>query len=378
MHMKRKVIHVTILVFSLWLISGCGTEKKDETVDITEAPIQVNVHTLKKEKYPIWIYFTGKTQAFDEVDVIARVSGELKAYHFKPGQQVKKGDLLFTIDKSEYQAAWDQKNAILEKDKASYALAKANVKRYTPLVKEQLAPREKLDELTATLKQYEATIRSDEAALKRARLDLEYCDIKASIDGQIGKPLVLTGNIVPAGTVLSKIVDSKKLYVNFNPSAREVALIKRYSKSKKPEVKVGIRGDDKITEILKGKIDFIDNISNSSTGTVAMRAVVDNEKGLIFPGSFVSIELFLGEYDVLAVHPDQISQDQEGSYVYVVNADNEVHAVHIKPLFGNNDLMLVGDSLKPGDRVVVGVISGLTEGSKVAPTEVPNPVKVKK
>jgi multidrug efflux system membrane fusion protein len=157
-----------------------------------------------------------------------------------------------------------------------------------------------------------------------------------------------------------------------------VALIKRYSKSKKPEVKVGIRGDDKITEILKGKIDFIDNISNSSTGTVAMRAVVDNEKGLIFPGSFVSIELFLGEYDVLAVHPDQISQDQEGSYVYVINADNEVHAVHIKPLFGNNDLMLVGDSLKPGDRVVVGVISGLTEGSKVAPTEVPNPVKVKK
>ena len=376
--MKRKVIYFTILVFSLWFISGCGTEKKDEPVEIADTPIQVNVHTLQKEHYPIWIRFTGKTQAFDEVDVIARVGGELKAYHFKPGQQVKKDDLLFSIDKSEYQAVWEQKNAILEKDKASYALAKANVKRYTPLVREQLAPREKLDELTATLKQYEATIRSDEAALKRARLDLEYCDVKASIDGQIGKPLVLTGNIVSAGTVLSKIVESKKLYVNFNPSAREVALIKRYGKSKKPEVKVGIRGDDKVTETLKGKIDFIDNISNSSTGTVAMRAVVDNEKGFIFPGSFVEIELFLGEYDVLAVHPDQVSQDQEGSYVYVVNADNEVHAVHIKPFFGNNDLMLIGEPLKAGERVVVGIISGLTEGTKVTPAEVPNPVKVKK
>ncbi len=378
MNINGRTIRFAILLFSLWSMAGCGSQKKEMMTEVEQKPVEVKVHTLQKEKYPIWIYFTGKTQAFDEVDVIARVNGELKAYHFQPGQQVKKDDLLFSIDKSEYQTAWDQKNAILEKDKASYALAKANVKRYTPLVKEQLAPREKLDELTATLKQYEATIKSDEAALKRAKLDLGYCDVKASIDGQIGKPLVLTGNIVSAGTILSKIVDSNKLYVNFNPSAQEVALIKRYGKEEKPEVKVSIRGDEKITETLKGRIDFIDNISNSSTGTVAMRAVVENKKGLIFPGSFVEIELFLGEYKVLAVHPDQVSQDQEGSYVYVVNAENEVHSVHVEPFFTNNDLMLVGKSLKAGDRVIVGVISGLSEGSKVTPTEVPNPVKVKK
>lgn len=372
----KKSIALVWLVLALVFVSGCN-ETQEEEVVLPEAPVAVNVHTLKKTSYPLWIYFTGKTQAFDEVDVIARVGGELESYHFKPGQEVKKGELLFTIDKSEYQAAWDQKNAILEKDKASYALAQANVKRYTPLVKEQLAPREKLDELTATLKQLEAMIRSDEAALKRAKLDLEYCDIKASIAGQIGKPLVLTGNIVSAGTVLSKIVESKKLYVNFNPSAHEVALIKRYSKEKQPKVKVSIRGDEKITEILRGKIDFIDNISNSSTGTVAMRAVVENDKGLIFPGSFVEVELFLGEYNVLAVHPDQISQDQEGGYVSVVNTNNEVHAVHVKPLFSNNDLVLVGESLKEGDKVIVGIISGLTEGAKVTPTEVANPVKVK-
>jgi len=336
------------------------------------------VHTLKKENYPVWIHFSGKTQAVDEVDVVSRVGGELRSYHFHPGQKVKRGDLLFTIDKSEYQMIWDQKNAILEKDRASYALAGANVKRYTPLVEEQLAPREKLDELTATLKQLEATIKSDKATLKRAKLDLEYCDIRASIDGQIGKPLVLTGNIISSGTILSKIVKSDKLYVNFNPSAREVALIKRYGKEKRPEVKVSIRGDEKITETLRGRIDFIDNLSNSNTGTVAMRAIVKNEKGLIFPGSFVEIELFLGEYEVLAVHPDQVSQDQEGSYVYTVDAENSIRIAHIKPLFTNNDLLLVGESLKAGDRVVVGTISSLTRGDKVKPVEVPNPVKVKK
>jgi RND family efflux transporter MFP subunit len=362
----------------LFVLSGCSKTKEHEEVEVKEEPTMVQVHTLKKERYPIWIYFSGKTQAYNEVDVIARVGGELKSYHFQPGQQVKKEDLLFSIDKSEYQAEWDQKNAILEKDKASYALAQANVKRYTPLVKEQLAQREKLDELTATLKQFEATIKSDEAAIKRAKLDLEYCDIKASIDGQIGKPMILTGNIVSVGTVLSKIVDSKKLYVNFNPSAQEVALIKRYGKEKRPDVEVSVRGNEEIAETLKGKIDFIDNISNSSTGTVAMRAVVENEKGLIFPGSFVEIKLFLGEYAVLAVHPDQVSQDQEGRYVYVVNAKNEVHAVHVKPLFSNNDLMLIGKSLNVGDRIIVGTISGLTDGTKVTPEEVPNPVKVKK
>jgi len=374
----KNVIQIFFFALPLFFFLGCNETKEKREAVTEEAPMEVEVHTLKKEEYPIWITFSGKTQAFDEVDVIARVGGELKAYHFKPGEKVKKDDLLFTIDKSEYQAAWDQKNAILEKDKASYALALANVKRYTPLVKEQLAPREKLDELTATLKQLEATIKSDEAALKRAKLDLEYCDIRASIAGQIGKPLVLLGNIVSSGTALSKIVQSSKLYVNFNPSAQEVALIKRYAKKEKPEVKVSVRGDEKITETLSGNIDFIDNVSNSSTGTVAMRAVVKNEKGFIFPESFVAIELFLGEYKVVAIHPNQLSQDQEGSYVYVVNEKSEVHAVHVKTLFGNNDLILVDKALKEGDRVVVGTISGLHDGMKVKAKEVANPVKVKK
>jgi len=356
---------------------GCSESKEGTVAKAEELPLNVDVHTLKKEPYPLWIYFTGKTQAIDEVDVISRVKGELLSTHFKPGQPVHKGNLLFGIDKSEYQAVYDQKYAILQKDKASYALAKANVARYTPLVKEQLAPREKLDELTATLKQLEATIKADEAALKNARLDLEYCDIKASIDGQIGKPLILQGNLIKAGDVLAKIVRTDRLYVNFNPSAHEVALIKRYSKKRYPDVKVSLRGDGNITQPLTGQIDFIDNVSSSSTGTVAMRAVVENSEGLVFPGSFVKIELFLGEYDVLAIHPDQISQDQLGQYVHLVDANNTVHITHLKPIFSNNDLVLIGQDLKAGDRVVVGTFNGLVEGMKVTPKEVPNPIKVK-
>ena len=367
---------ILLSIISLLFLYGCGSTDETKQSDMEEKPLAVKVHTLKKELYPIWIRFTGKTEAIDDVDVIARVSGELESYHFKPGQKVKKDDLLFSIDKSEYQTAWDQKNAKLQKDKASYALAMANVRRYTPLVKEQLAPKEKLDELSATLKELEADITADKAALERAALDLAYCDIRASIDGQIGKPYILPGNLVKTEDVLAKIVQAKELYVNFSPSAHEVALIKKYGKAKYPKVKVHIRGDEKVTEPLYGKIDFIDNISNSSTGTVAMRAIVQNDKELIFPGTFVEIALYLGGYKALAVDPDQISHDQLGEYVYVVNAQNTITKKYIKSFFSNNELVLVGDSLKEGDRVVVGTVSGLAEGSKVTPTETTDPVKV--
>jgi RND family efflux transporter MFP subunit len=374
MYLFRPLFTVWTLLAMLFL-SGCSdAEEKNRTPDVPEPP-KVHVHTLKKRSYPIWIYFTGKTQAIDEVNVISRVKGELKAEHFKPGQQVKKGDLLFTVDKSDYQSAWDQAYAILQKDKASYTLAKANVRRYTPLVKEQLAPQEKLDELTATLRQLEATINADEAAVAKAKLNLSYCEIRATIDGQIGKPFILTGNIVNIGDILSKIVKSDKLYVNFNPSAQEVALIKQYSKEKMPHVKVYVQGST--MEALEGQIDFIDNVSNASTGTVAMRAVVDNTEGLVFPGSFVEVELFLGEYNVLAVHPDQISQDQLGEYVLLADANQTVRSVHVTPFFSNNDLVLVKDALKEGDRVLVDIVNGLAEGMKVTPVEVANPVKVK-
>ena len=195
LHLSKKVFMI-VLIGGLFLLTACGEKKGDNSVVEKEKPVSVNVHTLKQESYPIWVSFSGKTQAVDEVMVVSRITGEVEKRLFTPGANVKKGEILFQINKREYQAVWDQKNAILQKDKASLALAEANVKRYEPLVKEQLASREKLDELIATQKQLEATIQADIAALDAAALNLEYCDVRASIDGQIGKELVLIGNIV--------------------------------------------------------------------------------------------------------------------------------------------------------------------------------------
>ena len=352
-------------------------EEKTEKTSIKEEvkPIAINVHTLKEEAYPIWVDFSGKTQAVDEVMVISRVTGELKERSFKPGDTVKKDQALFTIDKSEYQAVWDQKNANLQKDKASLNLAIANVKRYKPLVDEQLAPREKLDELEATQKQLEATINADMAALDAAILNLEYCDVKASIDGQIGKELVLLGNIVNAGTELAKIVQTDFLYVNFNPSAHEVALIKKYKSSDKPKVKVRLRSNKRMDVELEGEVDFIDNVSNTSTGTVAMRAKIANAEKLLFPGSFVEVKVFVSDkIPVLAVHPDQISQNQQGEYVFVVNQKNEIETKQVQTSYANNDLAIISEGLKEGDQIVVGTVNALRNGTKVSMNEVENPI----
>lgn len=376
MSIKNVISVLLFLSLILWVLSGCNDTKEIQSVVKKEEPIKVKVHTLKKETYPVWGSFTGKTQAADEVMVLARVEGELKERLFKPGDIVKKDQILFTIDKSEYQAVVDQKKAILEKDKASLKLANANVKRYQPLVKEQLAPREKLDELVATQKQLEATIRADEAAIASAALNLSYCDVKASIDGQIGKEKVLLGNIVKPGTELANIVNSEYLYVNFNPSAGEVSIIQKYKSQSNPKVKVYLRGGKKTKIMLEGNIEFIDSVSNASTGTVPVRAKVHNPDRVIFPGSFVIIEVQISEHmKVVAVDPDQVYQNQQGQYIYVVDANNTVKVKQITPLFSNNDMVILPKTFA-GERVVAETIRALTPGAKVNPVEVNNTVSL--
>ena len=372
----QKIPFFLFLLTPILFFSACENKTEKNPIVVEEKPIAVNVHTLTKEAYPIWVDFSGKTQAVDEVMVISRVTGELKERFFKPGESVKKEQVLFTVDKSEYQAVWDQKNANLQKDKASLNLAHANVNRYKPLVAEQLAPREKLDELEATKQQLEATIKADIAALEAATLNLEYCDVKASIDGQIGKELVLLGNIVNTGTELAKIVQTDFLYVNFNPSAHEVALIKKYKSVDNPRVKVRLRSSKRIDIELEGEIDFIDNVSNTSTGTVAMRAKIENDKKLLFPGSFVELKLFVSDkIPVLAVHPDQLSQNQQGQYVFVVNSQNKIETKQVKTTYSNNDLVIISEGLEVGDKVIVGTINALRNGTSVSVSEVKNPIR---
>jgi RND family efflux transporter MFP subunit len=374
---NKKIISSILLGASIFVFSACSDTKKEEKkVEVKKIEkVNVNVHKIKRQTYPIWVDFSGKTEAFKNVDVTSRVNGELKELFFKAGENVKKGQLLFKIDDSQYKAVLDQKNAGLQKNKASLNLAYANVKRYKPLVKKGLAPREKLDELIASQRQALATVNADKATIKQAKLDVEYTNIKASISGQIGKSLLDVGNLVSASsTNLAKIVDSKILYVNFDPSAREVSLIKKYKAQENPSVKISLENSPNLQ--LDGNIDFIDNTTNKTTGTVSMRAKIDNKDNIIFPGTFVQIKLFISDQvPLIAVHPNNLGQNQLGSFVYIVDQNNRIKTRQIETQYSNNDLVMIKSGLEEGDNVVVSNITKLRDNTLVNPTLVDNPIK---
>ena len=371
----KKILSLSIIFTSLFIFSACEKkeEKKVEAQEIKKVEVQVN--TMKKETYPIWVDFSGKTEAFKNVEVTSRVNGELKEIFFKAGEDVKKDQLLFKIDDSQYNAILEQKTAGLEKDQASLNLAISNVNRYKPLVKDGLAPREKLDELEATQKQLQAVVNASKASIKQATLDVEYTQIKATIDGKVGQNLLDVGNLVNASsTILTKIVDSKKLYANFNPSTNEVSLINKYKSQENPTVKIKLENNDSIE--LKGNIDFIDNSTNETTGTVLMRAIIDNKDNIIFPGSFVEIKLFITDnIPLLAVQPNILGQNQLGSFVYVVNAENKIQSKQVEIQYSNKDLAIIKSGLEEGDRVVVSDITKLRNNLLVNATVVENKIK---
>ena len=371
----KKILSLSIIFTSLFIFSACEKkeEKKVEAQEIKKVEVQVN--TMKKETYPIWVDFSGKTEAFKNVEVTSWVNGELKEIFFKAGEDVKKDQLLFKIDDSQYNAILEQKTAGLEKDQASLNLAISNVNRYKPLVKDGLAPREKLDELEATQKQLQAVVNASKPSITQATLDVVYTQIKATIDGKVGQNLLDVGNLVNASsTILTKIVDSKKLYANFNPSTNEVSLINKYKSQENPTVKIKLENNDSIE--LKGNIDFIDNSTNQTTGTVLMRAIIDNKDNIIFPGSFVEIKLFITDnIPLLAVQPNILGQNQLGSFVYVVNAENKIQSKQVEIQYSNKDLAIIKSGLEEGDRVVVSDITKLRNNLLVNATVVENKIK---
>jgi len=374
----KKLILLPLTFSLLFVFSGCDEKKASKKVEVKKIEkVEIKVHSVKKQAYPVWVNFTGKTEAVKKVAITSRVTGELKEVFFKAGQIVKKDETLFKIDDREYKAVLSQKNASLKKDEASLRLAYANLRRYEPLVKKGLAPREKLDQLRASVDEYKAVVRADKSAVKEAKLNVDYSVIKATISGKIGKSLVDIGNIVSSSNTLANIVQTKDLYVNFNPSSSEVFLLNQYKSEEFPKVKVLPEDVEGKNSAIDGKVDFIDNVTDETTGTVALRAKIDNSKGLLFPGTFVNIKLFITDkIPFIAVHPNNLSQNQLGSYVFIVDKDNKIQKRQVVVEYSNNDMAMIKEGLQNGDKVVVSALNRLSENQEVVPLEVANPIKL--
>jgi len=362
---------------SLLFLSGCTEEKKEAAPQPQEAPpLNVETITVAKEKAPIWLRYTGKTEATKRVEVRARISGRLDQVMFQEGDFIEKGDTLFVIEKDKYEAELEQAKARRERDLATLDLAKKDVERYKPLVAEGLAPRVTLEQYEARVAELDATIKADDAAIKDAELNLSYTEVVAPISGRASRTLVDVGNIVGYNdqTVLTTIVSDDPMYAYFNPTESEFQVMGKYKSQDQMDAQVTIPGNAKgllERDTLKGKISFTDNRIERTTGTITMRAEVANPDHTILEGTFVYVEVMVTDQaSFLMIPPVAVQEDQQGSFVYIAGQDQTAQRVDIKAGFESRHYLIVMDGLKGGEQVIVSGFARLQPGVKLAPTDV--------
>ncbi len=368
---------MAVLVAGCFLFSGCSEDKKKQQAERpAPPPIPVNVVTAAKENVPIWIEYTGKTEASQRVEVRARVAGKLEETLFNEGDQVEKGQKLFVIEKSSYEAVVAQARAKKEADEASLKLAMADVERYRPLVAEGLAPRVTLEQNEARVAELEAAIKADQATVDDALLNLSYTDVVSPISGKIGRKNIDVGNIVGFSekTLLTTVIADDPMHAYFSPNEEQYQLVERFKSKDKLDARVTVPNSyKKLLDrgVFTGVVDFNDNQADPMTGTITMRATVANPNKQLFEGTFVYVEVFVTDKaEFLMLTPAVIQDDQRGSYVYVVDENDSAKRVNIKRGLETRHYAVVAEGLEGGERIITSGLAKIRPGTKVDPTDV--------
>ena len=374
MVLSKRLLYLTALS-GLLFFSGCGENTK-QVKKMQLPPLAVEAVTVQKKNYPIWLQYTGLTKAIKDLEIRARVSGRLQKIYFKDGQFVNKGDKLFLIEQSQYKANLEQAKAKKRQDLAALKLAKADVERYKPLVKDGLAPRATLEQYEAKYNELQASISANDAAIRNAELELSYTTIIAPVSGQVSARHVDVGNLVGYGesTLLTTIVSTDVIYAYFSPSEADVQKIYKFRSRKELPAFIEVRGQGE--DVLKrkrlyGYVDFSNNTVDPLTSTISMRATIENTGHAVYPGTFVYVNIFLTDkFNYIMVPPQAIFEDQLGHFVYTVDKDNKAQRTGIKTNFSSRYYVSISDGLKNGQQVVINGLMKLKPGRELNTTDV--------
>jgi len=329
-------------------------------------PRPVHVAATIKKDVPIYIDSFGTMDAHYNVDIIAQVTGKLKEVHYKSGAEVKKGELLFTIDPSEYKAALEKARATLAEDSADLRLKKETLERNRMLFEKKLISQQEFDNYQTDVSMAEAKLEMNNANLELARINLEYCYIDAPISGVTNKHQLDAGNIVTAnsGSALTNIKTIDNLHAYFTVPEKFLPKIRKAMSHAKLKVLVIPQGDDKTS--YSGEVDFINNEVDNETGTITIRATIPNEGRALWPGQFVTVRLILGtEKDAVLVPYEAVSLGQKGSYLFVVTSDNKADLRIINTGGMEGDNIVVKKGVAFGESVVTAGQLGLSPGIPV-------------
>jgi RND family efflux transporter MFP subunit len=358
------------------VIAGSGEGKKQQAAP---PPPAVTVAPPAKRIVSDFDEYVGRFVAVNFVEVRARVSGYLEAVHFKDGQMVKQGDLLFTIDKRPFQNAAAQARAAVTQTRSNLAFATADFERGQQLVKERTITDQSFEQRSQAYRNAQAAVSGAEAALRTAELDLEFTELRAPINGRIGDRRVSPGNLVTGGsggntTLLATIVSTDPIRFEFTFDEASYLRYERASKagtdiaSRGAGVEVNLKLIDEADFIHKGSMDFVDNVIERTTGTIRGRASFANPNGVFTPGMFARVRVPASEpYEALLVPDAAVGSEQVRKFVLVVDGENTARSKYVTLGQLDGDLRVIKSGLAPEDKVVVNGMARVRAGQKVTP-----------
>ncbi|MCK8787045.1 efflux RND transporter periplasmic adaptor subunit [Roseomonas sp. NAR14] len=340
------------------------------------APPPVSVAVTERRDVTLWREFSGRVEAVGRVEVRPRAAGAILGVPFREGALVRRGDLLVTIDPAPYAAAVQRAEAQVATAEAQLLLAGREQARAQQLVQSSAGTQRDLDQRASAFQAAGAALRSAQAQLTLARLDLGYTEVRAPIDGRVGRIEVTPGNLVPAGPgapVLTTLVSVDPIYASFEADEQTVehalAGLPPGAGIDRIPVEIGTMASGGTP--FRGRLQFVDNVVDARSGTIRLRARLDNPDGRLLPGQFARIRLGQPRPEpVLAVAEQAIGTDQDRRYVLVVDAANRVAYRPVR-LGGTADgLRIVTEGLEPGERIVVNGLQRVRPGAVVAPRPV--------
>jgi multidrug efflux system membrane fusion protein len=342
-------------------LTACA--KKDPP-PMERPPAAVTVATAMSQDVPLYLDEVGHTVAREVVSVQPEVSGKITEIHFADGANLKKGDLLFTIDPRPFEAQLNAAQANLAQSKAALDFAQVQFARVKDLIESRAIARQDYDTRKNAVDVGEAQVKQNEAAAESARLNLEYTSIRSPIEGRAGHRLVDSGNVVTANTTtLLTIERLDPIYADFTATESDLSLVQR--ELAKHPLKAQVRLPDQPKPEM-GQLTFVDNSVQSSSGTVMLRATVPNPARHLWPGQFVNVRLVLATLQKAVLVPAAAAQDSaKGPFVYVVKEDSTAELRPVKLGQRQGELVVVEQGLQAGEHVVMNGQLGVMPGGKV-------------
>jgi multidrug efflux system membrane fusion protein len=353
-------------------LSGCGEANSKAAEAPAAGGPPVSAAAVVEKTITETQEFSGRLEAIDQVQIRPRVSGFITAINFKPGSQVKKGDVLFVIDQRPFQAEASRAEAAANSARAKADLAKVELTRAEKLLADKAIAQREYDASASGYKQLDADARAAQAQYENAKLNLSYTQVTSPINGRVSKAEITLGNLVDQTAVLTSVVSLDQIYASFDGDEDTYLRVGAAAHQGKPAVvKIGLANETGFPH--EGKLEFVDNQLDPRSGSVRMRAILANTDGILVPGLFARVQLAgsTGAKSTLLINDRAVNTDQNRKFVFVVGKDNKAEYRPVTLGQQVDGLRIVRDGLKPGEKIVVNGLQRVKPGAPITPNIVP-------